>query len=818
MKRLLTALALVLFACPAWADFSVVALPDTQNYSQDYPATYDAQTQWVVSNTTSRNIQFVSHLGDIVNEAATIYQWQNAYNSMLKLDNAGMPYGTAVGNHDIHYPGDYYDPNATNYLTYFNPSRYAGKSWFGGSSPSGLSNYEIIEVDGVKYLFLHLLVETPAAELAWAQTILNRNQDKPTWVSTHRYLYDWSVLGAGRYDDFTYTFEPLYRDDGVEANDFFHNFVAANRQIYLVYAGHCNGEYRQTSTNNFGLPVYEILADYQDGDKGGDGWMRINTLRPSQNRIDVESYSPTRNEYQTDDNSRFSLNVNFAAYTAGAPFLNFQQGVAGYSGTRDTWINQASAGSSYGSSATITVDNDVSNSAFSDKQGQGLVRFDDLFQDPVEEGDPAPTRIPRGARITSAKLLLTLKDDVDSPSCGGLKFSVYRMTRDWNESSTWNSLSGGLAPGSDMQSSALGTFAGDNDPDNDYGRSVDVTAAVQAWANGEANYGFGIVSGNVDWCDDGVDIYSSKDGTVSNRPMLSVTYTYDVANEPPVVTQGLRASSQTVGEGEEVDLTMAATDPNAKDPIIFRINGQDVGYATGSGSVRHAVLFESAGTYTFQGQVADDQTTVDAGSVTITVVNQKPVITSLTPSQTADVGRVVRFQVEASDTGGHKTLSAAWDLNGDGRFDDLNGFSGSTSFTTVGVHVVKVRVTDDAGASTDGQFTVTVADTTANGDFYGNGGGVDTVNHVFTDPDDQQALAFCKDGASGMPTPPAPYTAANCLSAFDANDDGHVNDVDERLILGFEPEPVQVPSLSLLGLGALATLLLALGARLQRRA
>ena len=813
MQRVFIALALVMaLAAPARADFTVVALPDTQNYSEDYPHIYDAQTQWVADNIVPYNIRFVSHLGDIVNQAGTLSQWQNAYNSMLTLDNAGMPYGTCVGNHDILYPGDYNDPNGTNYLTYFNPSRYAGQPWFGGASPSGLSNYQIIEVDGQEYLFLHLLIETPPAELAWAQGVLNANQDKPTWVSTHRYLFDW-IFDQGRYDAFNYTFEPPYRSDGIPADDFFNNFVAANRQIYLVYCGHNHSEWRMSSTNNFGLTVHEVLADYQDDGNGGDGWLRINTIRPDSDQIYVQSYSPTRGEFRTGGDSQFTLSVDFDAYTSGPPFLNFQQGVAGYSGTQDTWVNQDSSGSSYGGSSTVTVDNDVNNSVWNDRQGQGLFRFDNIFQNPVVEGDPAPTRIPYGATITQATMSLTLKDDVDSPSCGGLDFYVHRMTRDWNEGSTWNSLSGGISPGSDMDSGRLASFSGDNTTNNDYGRTFTVTSAVQSWANGSPNYGFGIISEDINWCDDGIDIYSSEDSNSANRPQLSVSFTYTVANAAPVISQPLQATQTTIGEGEEVDLTMTATDPSGTDPLIFRINGQDVGFATGSGSIAHPVLFEDEGQFSFSGEVEDDEVAVGAGSVTVTVTNLPPVITALTTGFTTDAGRIFGFAAEAADPGIHDTLSAAWDLDADGQFDDATGFSGLTSIGTVGSHVVSVQVSDNDGDSIVGQFTVLVEDLPADGDFDNDGSGVDTFNHIFLDADDEAALAGCM---SGNPS----YAVENCLSAFDADVDGDVDDTDEKLILGYEPDPEPtpaVPGLTPVGIGALLSLLLGLGLFINRR-
>lgn len=64
-----SALVVALFiATPvAHADaFTIIALPDTQNYTSTQPDP-DMQTQWAVNNRVARNIVFVTHLGDVVN-------------------------------------------------------------------------------------------------------------------------------------------------------------------------------------------------------------------------------------------------------------------------------------------------------------------------------------------------------------------------------------------------------------------------------------------------------------------------------------------------------------------------------------------------------------------------------------------------------------------------------------------------------------------------------------------------------------------------------------------------------------------------------
>ena len=44
--------------------------------------------------------------------------------------------------------------------------------------------------------------------------------------------------------------------------------------------------------------MYEVLADYQDMDDGGGGWMRLLTFSPSQGTIHVQSYSPTQDRFR----------------------------------------------------------------------------------------------------------------------------------------------------------------------------------------------------------------------------------------------------------------------------------------------------------------------------------------------------------------------------------------------------------------------------------------------------------------------------------------------------------------------------------------
>ena len=572
---------------PSATQFTVIGMPDIQNYSEFYPQITLAQTQWIVANRDALDIEFVSQFGDLVNHGYgpnSDVEWANARAGMKPLEDADIPLGVNAGNHCVlesGSPGQTFDP--TNFLANFGPQRYTGRSWFGGASPSGLSSYQIFNTGPgeMPMIAIHLAIEYPHAELAWAQGVINANRDKPVMISTHRYMQDAEsytfgvpAVPSGRYPDIWYSFEGHYNPDGIMAEELFNHFIATNRNIFLVNCGHFHEEFHQTSTNRFGLPVHEVLADYQDGPNGGNGFLRIMQFDTSANQISVSSYSPyldasaTESLTGTDGPSSFTLPTNFNSYKAPNPTVYFQNGVSGYSGTQDTWINQNSTNTNYGGSGTITVDDDTANSIFSDKRGQGLLRFDDII------GSGAG-KIPAGATITRATLKLTLRDDIDTPLYSP-NFNVHFMTRSWAESSTWNSLAGGLTSGSDY-STQIASFSGDNNPDGYNIRFLDVKAAVQQWANGEVNYGLAILPQIISGNDDGIDLYSSESAEIMFRPVLEVEYILPGGlgglslREPAATSPG--ATSNAMPLAEPVRATVPTTGP-AIAPVMTRETAQ----------------------------------------------------------------------------------------------------------------------------------------------------------------------------------------------------------------------------------------------------
>ena len=289
--------------------FRFAVLPDTQIYSLDVTpddegkhgnattnpdgtfAQFVYQTEWLAENAAELGIKHVIHLGDLVQNSNVDEQWMKAQSAMRILDDANVSYGVAVGNHDT------YD-NFANYLDYFGPQHYAHHEWY-GYSDSGLSNYQIIPHEDMEILFLNVAVDTPDIEVAWAMDLLEKHHDKLAIISTHSYLWDYR-FGYGRFGEKVKSGVMLGQSFGDHAQPFYETLVKSHPNVLMVMAGHVHGSlYRTDGKNGANLPVFEVLADYQDGRNGGDSYLRIYELDLDNRVLTASTYSPSEDRQRT---------------------------------------------------------------------------------------------------------------------------------------------------------------------------------------------------------------------------------------------------------------------------------------------------------------------------------------------------------------------------------------------------------------------------------------------------------------------------------------------------------------------------------------
>lgn len=266
--------------------FSIVMLPDTQNYIQNWPESFMAQTDWIRRNRDRERIAFVTHIGDIVNNPSDPDEWVVADSCMSQLDGV-VPWGVCLGNHDC---VDHGTRDARLFLQHFGPDRFRKHPWYGGVSDNGLNSYQLFSAGGIDFVVLHLEMDVPDPAIAWARQVLARHSSRAAIVSTHYYLHGLDGIGRGR-----------------SGENAWNGLIRGNPQIFMVLCGHITDavEYHQVSVNDAGRQVLEMLANYQKRDHGGDGWLRLIRIVPASREIHIRTYSPVLDKWETDADSQF---------------------------------------------------------------------------------------------------------------------------------------------------------------------------------------------------------------------------------------------------------------------------------------------------------------------------------------------------------------------------------------------------------------------------------------------------------------------------------------------------------------------------------
>ena len=100
--------------------------------------------------------------------------------------------------------------------------------------------------------------------------------------------------------------------------------------------------------------------------------------------------------------------------------------------------------------------------------------------------------------------------------------------------------------------------------------------------------------------------------------------------------------------------------------------------------------------------------------ITFTSANQPPVARATAAPTTGSAPLTVTFDGSgSSDPDSGDTLQFAWDLDGDGAFDDSTMVRPTHTYTSAGTVTATLRVTDRAGATDDQSITISVGGNTA---------------------------------------------------------------------------------------------------------
>jgi len=246
------------------------------------------QTAWCCDCAEQLGIDFVMHLGDVVQHGnEKPLQWEVAKAALAQLQHCDMPYSVLPGNHD-------YDQHADNYQLYDKSIHLPDAA--GRRNGLDRNTYYLVP-DGAGGELLLLSLQYESGEVrSWASDVLAQHSDTPAIIASHYVTSDCS-------DSVSRTIRRLMRQ---------------HCNVFLAVGGHtfmCGGEDVSPVQNSCNQTRSAIVTDYQGRRRGGSGWLRYYQL--SQQRLCAYTYSPLLREYELDSDSYFSIDLASGQLGAG---------------------------------------------------------------------------------------------------------------------------------------------------------------------------------------------------------------------------------------------------------------------------------------------------------------------------------------------------------------------------------------------------------------------------------------------------------------------------------------------------------------------
>jgi hypothetical protein len=287
----------------AW---TIAVLPDTQHYAEAYPDEFLAQTRWIAAEASARDIRFVLHEGDIVQHNRED-EWRVARQAFDELRST-VPYVLTVGNHDYGPDG-----SATTRETllgdFFPTDELEGSPSYGAryAAERTGNSYHVFETPSGPWLVLALELGPRDGVVEWADGVLARHAPMPAIVLTHAYLYS----DGQRYDHRSrpdqqwspHSYGLAMEDGGVNDGEaLWQRLIRRHDHVRLVLCGHVlnDGTGHLRSVQDGGGIVHQLLANYQQLERGGSGYLRLIEMNASGDRARVVTYSPTLDTYLRD--------------------------------------------------------------------------------------------------------------------------------------------------------------------------------------------------------------------------------------------------------------------------------------------------------------------------------------------------------------------------------------------------------------------------------------------------------------------------------------------------------------------------------------
>ena len=293
--------------------WTMVLLPDTQMYAEEYPGLFTMQTHWIVKNKDRYNIRYVVTLGDITNRDTDI-QWQHARDANTELDG-NVPYVLVAGNHDYTPHGDVVS-GRSGLNKYFSPAQFRNWPTFGGVMRKNdiTNSYHLFRAGGTDWIIIALEWAPCNATVEWANEVLAKYPRRKAILVTHAYLYDdstrydWAKKGKSQEWN-PHDYAP--KDAANDGEELWQKLVRKH-DFALTLNGHVchSGLGFLSSKNDRGQMTHQMLVDYQQRPLGGEGYLRILEFLPDGKTVQVKSYSPFYDKYLRDAGNQFTFRLD----------------------------------------------------------------------------------------------------------------------------------------------------------------------------------------------------------------------------------------------------------------------------------------------------------------------------------------------------------------------------------------------------------------------------------------------------------------------------------------------------------------------------
>jgi hypothetical protein len=278
--------------------FTFADVPDTQRevHRDDNPLLPD-RYQWLSDNKESLNLKFITHTGDLTDWGhVDPAQFTRASSATNILDNSGVPYSYAIGNHDsaaVKEGGSAASPGNTRTLmretsafnTWFPLSRF--KNVGGTFEPNKVDNmYQTFSAGGLDWLVVTLEMWPRVAVVDWAKEVVESHPHHNVVITTHAFTDNVGAYPtAGNYGD-------------TNAQVMWDRLVSQYTNIKFVVSGHYGpnttlgyGGYNYSeATGVNGNKVAQIMTAYHSNWQNHVRLLKVDTANGS---ITSQVYVPT---------------------------------------------------------------------------------------------------------------------------------------------------------------------------------------------------------------------------------------------------------------------------------------------------------------------------------------------------------------------------------------------------------------------------------------------------------------------------------------------------------------------------------------------